>query len=346
MWANVFSLWTNFAVIGMIYSVIAPLMLIFVSAVFMLFWIAYRHNYYYVQRNKVDTHGALFEGALSQLFAGVYVMEITLIGLFFIVRNTDGNVTATPQAVIMIVALCLTAGFHYVLEQSMRPLKEFIPVTLEDKAADAERRRFAREKGHSDENAGDDKSSTITAASSRRSSESIRRRVPEKPSYTQDPAPEGEKQAGTMAFTAASARKTMNRLHQRIGATLAATQVRSPHHGDERDGTAPTRKDDVADQLGAAIAGYPDDLVDLTPAERAAELRAAYQDPVTREPAPVVWIPQDAAGVSDDSVAQSKKYGKYLQYSNAGAFLGKSGKTEVVQPAPDVRSDWLLDWRL
>ncbi|KAI6859031.1 hypothetical protein D0864_02105 [Hortaea werneckii] len=346
MWANVFSLWTNFAVIGMIYSVIAPLMLVFVSAVFMLFWVAYRHNYYYVQRNKVDTHGALFEGALSQLFAGVYVMEITLIGLFFIVRNTDGNVTATPQAVIMIVALCLTAGFHYVLEQSLRPLKEFIPVTLEDKAADAERRQFAREKGHSDENAVDDQSSTMTAASSRRSSESIRRRVPEKPSHMQDTAPEGEKQAGTMAYTAASARKTMNRLHQRIGATLAAAQVRSPHHGDERDGTAQTRKDDVADQLGAAIAGYPDDLVDLTPAERAAELRAAYQDPVTREPAPVVWIPQDAAGVSDDSVAQSKKYGKYLQYSNAGAFLGKSGKTEVVQPAPDVRSDWLLDWRL
>ncbi|KAI7640286.1 hypothetical protein KC322_g20630, partial [Hortaea werneckii] len=222
MWANVFSLWTNFAVIGLIYSVIAPLMLVFVSAVFMLFWVAYRHNYYYVQRNKVDTHGALFEGALSQLFAGVYVMEITLIGLFFIVRNTDGNVTATPQAVIMIVALCLTAGFHYVLEQSLRPLKEFIPVTLEDKAADAERRRFAREKGHSDETARDDQSSTITAASSRRSSESIRRRVPEKPSQMQDPASEGEKQAGTMAYTAASARKTMNRLHQRIGATLAA----------------------------------------------------------------------------------------------------------------------------
>lgn len=53
-------------------------MLIFVSATFMLFWVAYRHNYYYVQRVKVDSHGALFEGALSQLFAGVYILELAL----------------------------------------------------------------------------------------------------------------------------------------------------------------------------------------------------------------------------------------------------------------------------
>ena len=96
------------ALTGLIYCVTAPLMLVFASAVFSLFWIAYRHNYYYVQRNKVDTHGQLFNGALSQMMAGVYVLEITLIGLFFLIRNEKNNVVGAPQAIIMIVALILT----------------------------------------------------------------------------------------------------------------------------------------------------------------------------------------------------------------------------------------------
>ena len=372
MWANVFSLWTNFAVIGMyltshfheqlltqitpgvIYSVIAPLMMIFVSIVFMLLWIAYRHNYYYVQRNKVDTFGALFDSALSQLFAGIYVMEITLIGLFFIVRDTDGDVATTPQAIIMIVALCLTAGYHYVLDLILRPLQDVIPVTMEDKAADAERRRFAERTasgGQTTENPDEDDSMTLPTGLSQRSSESVRRRLTEKPSSASfDKKDDGEKHMKGIVSTAASARATMGRLQERIGSRLAVTHGQTPHEDDLRDESGASRRrrhrTDVADQLGQAIADYPDDLVDLTPAEREAELRAAYQDPVTREPAPVIWIPQDRAGVSDDSVARAKKYGPFLQYSNAGAFLTAKGKVEVTQLAPDTRSDWLLDWRL
>lgn len=86
-------------------------MLVFASAVFSLFWIAYRHNYYFVQRNKVDTHGKLFNGALSQLFLGIYVLEITLIGLFFLVRNGQNKASAFPQGIIMIIALVSTGKF-------------------------------------------------------------------------------------------------------------------------------------------------------------------------------------------------------------------------------------------
>lgn len=114
----------------MIFSVVSPLMLIFVSVTFSLFWVAYRHNYYYVQRNKVDTHGLLFNNAISQLFAGIYVMEIALIGLFFLVRDNKNKVACKVQAIIMIVVLTLTAIFHFVMEQHLRPLYEFLPVTL------------------------------------------------------------------------------------------------------------------------------------------------------------------------------------------------------------------------
>ncbi|KAK4554797.1 hypothetical protein LTR86_007945 [Recurvomyces mirabilis] len=351
MWANVFSLWTNFAVIGLIYSIIAPLMLIFVSALFVLFFIVYRHNYYYVQRNKVDTFGALFEGALSQLFAGVYILEITLIGLFFLVRNTEDKVVATPQAIIMIIALAFTAAYHYILEHSLSPLYELLPVTLEDRAADAERERFMQispSDSRSEETSEAQGSPPTAEPGSPESHVCLRPSSTEKQSRRQvagsndkEDAPRG------IVSTAADARKTMLGLHHRIEVRLAAANRQSstqpyPHGSSGRR----SRKIEVADQLGEAIAGYPDELLDLSPSERDAELRAAYQDPVTRDPQPVVWIPQDAVGLSDQIIRSSEKYGRWLQYSSAGAYLTEKGKCEVTQPAPDVRSDWLLDWVL
>ena len=329
---------------GLIYSVIAPLMLIFITAVFTLFWFAYRHNYYYVQRNKVDTHGLLFEKALSQIFAGVYVLEVTLIGLFFLVRNMENNVACTAQAIIMIVALVLTAAYHYVLETTLHPLYELLPVTLEDKAADAERERFKSinesrpSQSRPSEEPSEYQRNEVDLASPR-TSDSRRPINPTEKATASFDEPR-RKPAKGIASTAANARKTMLRLNERIEARLAAKQ----HHSPRASGTS--RRLEVADELGTAIAGYPDELIDLSPSERDAELRAAYQDPITREPVPIIWIPQDPAGVSADSVERTKKYGRYLQYSNVGAYLTEKNKCEITQPAPDVRSDWLLDWVL
>lgn len=66
----------------------------------------------------------------------------------------------------------------------------------------------------------------------------------------------------------------------------------------------------------------------------------------TREPAPVIWIPQDPAGISEEMIKRASRYGRYVQYSNAGAYLTKQNKCEITRPAPDVRTDWLLDWVL
>lgn len=344
MWANVFSIWTNFAAIGLIYSIIAPLMLVFISVVFSLFWMAYRHNYYYVQRTKVDTHGQIFNQALSQLLAGVYVLEITLIGLFFLVRNENGNVTCTPQAIIMIVALALTAAYHFVLEGTMSPLYDLLPVTLEDKAAERERRRFQANMDavdtEADEDSGNDGQATPDEKNTRNRMDRQRDRGTEK----------------GIVSTAANARRMMQRLQQRVESRLEATHRQTTPSRDPNDHNSyattaaaegKSRKREIADELGASIARYPDELLDLSPAERAAEVCAAYQDPITREPTPIIWIPQDAAGGSEDVLRRvQQRYGGLLQYSNAGAYLTQKGKCEVTQPAPDVRSDWLLDWVL
>ncbi|KAI4247992.1 MAG: hypothetical protein L6R42_009422, partial [Xanthoria sp. 1 TBL-2021] len=332
MWGNVYALFTNFAAIGFIFSVVSPLILVFVSVTFSLFWVAYRHNYYFVQRNKIDTHGLLFNNALSQLFAGIYVMEIALIGLFLLVRDSDDNVACKSQATIMIVVLILTAAFHFVMEQHLRPLYEFLPVTIEDTAADAEQRLLSviRDDGgvSRDEESGNDINDNVDADSETALGN------------TMDGSFDDRAQTKNMSATARNARKALLGLGKDTAARIKDFQVHLPAQPDI------SRRREVADQLSAAIAGYPDELTDLTPDERAAQLKAAFQDPVTRESAPVIWVPQDKAGISEDVLKQAAKYGRFLQYSNAGAFLADNNKVEVTQPAPDTRPDWLLDWVL
>ncbi|KAL9600002.1 MAG: hypothetical protein Q9219_003471 [cf. Caloplaca sp. 3 TL-2023] len=278
--------------------------------------------------NKIDTHGLLFNNAISQLFAGIYVMEVVLIGLFLLVRDSDDNVACQAQSIIMIVVLILTAAFHFVMEQHLRPLYEFLPVTVEDSAVDAERRLLGRcdnVKASLDEERGNSNDTEVSK---------------ELPDQSIDSGLPSRSQMKSMSMTADNARTGLSRLKRETASKIADIQVRLPER------PAISRRREVADRLSAAIAGYPDELTDLTVEERAAQLRAAFQDPVTRESAPVIWIPQDKAGISEDAIAQSKKYGRYLQYSNAGAYLTAENKCEVTQPAPDTRPDWLLDWVL
>ena len=285
---------------------------------FILFWVSYRHNYYYVQRVKIDTHGLLFNNALSQLFAGIYILEISLIGLFFLVRDVDDHVICTPQAIIMIIVLILTAAFHFVMEQHLSPLYDLLPVSLEDSAVEAEQRLSLLGNGNPDSPSMDG--------------------IDDLPNKLED-SRLGKDSLPDVA-TAANARSKLSRMKIEVATKVAQLQARIPEPIDK------SRRRQVAEQLGAAIAGYPDELTDLSHGEREAELKAAFQDPVTRETRPVIWLPQDVAGCSDDAIKQVKGYGKLLQYSNTGAYLTSKGKCEVVQPAPDVRPDWLLEWVL
>ena len=297
-----------------------------------MFWVAYRHNYYYVQRNKIDTHGLLFNNAFSQLFAGIYVLEVSLIGLFFLVRDSDDNVACSSQAAIMIVVTVLTIAFHFTMERHLRPLYEFLPVALEDSAVDAETRRFLM---HNDNEPSHEEAGNSSGIELSEMNPVVMLDGSNAPT---------EKRASVqltgVSATASHARNALSRLKKETAARITEihAHVPEPIHR--------SRRQEIAEQLAASIAGYPDELTDLSSDEREAELKAAFQDPVTREPAPIIWIPQDPAGISEDAIKQASKYGPYLQYSNAGAYLTTKNKCEITQPAPDVRPDWLLDWVL
>ena len=352
-------------------------MLVIISLTFSLFWIAYRHNYYFVQRNKIDTHGLLFNNALSQLFAGVYVMEIALIGLFFLVRDTQDNVACSTQAIIMIVVLIITSIFHFVMEQHLRPLYNFIPVTLEDSAADAERERFLIHD--------DDKPSTMIDASSNAKYEklSLSNSIDTPTPNIDSTRRRARAATDASTFTAASARHALANVRRRAQLSpespLAYNKNPRPTTGltdTANSDRKHSHRREIADELSTAISAYPDELTDLSPEELKANLKAAFQDPVTREPRPVIWIPEDDAGLckgiirrvgslygvangqsSDEATQPGDREGdgteevertgaSCLVYSSAGAYLMKDGKVQITQPAPDIRADWCLEWEL
>lgn len=112
---------------GLIYSVIAPLILLFSSITFGLLWVVYRYNLLYVTISRPNARGLLYPIALNQLFTGVYVMELCMIGLFFLVRDDHNRATCVGQAAIMIIAIMMTLGFQFLLNDAFAPLLRFMP---------------------------------------------------------------------------------------------------------------------------------------------------------------------------------------------------------------------------
>ncbi|GAO52607.1 hypothetical protein G7K_6680-t1 [Saitoella complicata NRRL Y-17804] len=131
-WGTTFPVFTTLAVIGLTYSIIAPLVMIFVLVSFALFYFAYLYNFVYVYRFEIDTGGLAYPRALYHTFTGLYLLEIIMIGLFFLARDADGIVACTPQAILMIILLFGTAIFHVLLTTAYDPLTQYLPVTLEE----------------------------------------------------------------------------------------------------------------------------------------------------------------------------------------------------------------------
>ena len=86
-WGTIYPVFTNFVVISLVYSIIAPLMLLISGLAFGLFYVAYIYTMFYVSDFPNDTGGIAFPKAIYQSFTGIYLMEILLAGLFFLVQE-------------------------------------------------------------------------------------------------------------------------------------------------------------------------------------------------------------------------------------------------------------------
>ncbi|OJJ50572.1 hypothetical protein ASPZODRAFT_126459 [Penicilliopsis zonata CBS 506.65] len=348
-WGTFFPVYTTLASIGLIYSIIAPLILVFNVLTFGLFWFVYRYNTLYVTKFRFDTGGLLFPKAINQLFTGLYAMEIALIGLFFLVRDVQGNVSCKGQAICMIVVLVLTVGYQLMLNEAFGPLMRYLPITLEDDAV-ARDQEFARAQrtrlGLA--TAEDEDIEQQLAAQAQREKEDERRAqdiemkdidaqrqhrnylpgLPLPPKLGKlRPSIGGKRQS----WADREANRRSRFFESDSNRSLPTMDRLREHVVQDAEAQGPSPR-----TVGHALfAGIHDQLEDLTPDERDQLVQRAFQHEAIRAKRPVIWIPRDDLGVSDDEVYRTQRFSKHIWVSNEYQALDGKCRTIFSRSPPD-----------
>ena len=128
-WGTVYPGVTLLAVIGIVYSCIAPLVMGFATIGLYLFYFAYRYNLLYVSNASIDCQGRGYVRALQQLTVGCYLLIVCLIGLFAI--GVGSNRVALGPLILMIIFLVFVIIYHISMNAAMEPLLNYLPKNLE-----------------------------------------------------------------------------------------------------------------------------------------------------------------------------------------------------------------------
>ncbi|CUS22623.1 LAQU0S06e02234g1_1 [Lachancea quebecensis] len=104
------------------YAFIQPIMLLFSTFCLGLFYIAYLYSFNYVMGFSFDLRGRNYGKALFQVFLGLYLAEICLLGLF-IMAKTWGPV------VLEAVFIAFTALCHLYFQRRFLPLFDCVPLS-------------------------------------------------------------------------------------------------------------------------------------------------------------------------------------------------------------------------
>ncbi|KAI5919916.1 hypothetical protein F4810DRAFT_685546 [Camillea tinctor] len=338
-WGTYFPVYTNFACIALIYSVIAPIISIFAIITFSLLWVANRYSMIYVNRLTIDTGGVLYPRAINQTFTGLYVMEICLIGLFFLVIDDKGVHSCTPQAIIMIIATILTVIYQWLLNISFGPLLRYLPITFEDEAVlrdEAFQRAQDRRFGIVDDDDDDDDdhesldkeglSSHRRNAGPSTSMDSTREKTGRGNKIANIMPVRGIKHAGTWA-----ARGGKSTYDFTFGKAEHGLKNMNKYREERR------QKDLEAQRaIGEALyGGFHDEIEDLTPEERDRLVHVAFTHSALRARRPTVWIPRDDIGVSDDEIRRTQEFSEHIWISNEGTALDSKVRVVYGRAPPD-----------
>jgi len=338
-WGSFFPTYTNFAAIGLVYSIISPLILVFMLFIYGLFWIVYRYNILFVFQFRNDTGGLLFPTAVNQLFTGIYFLELCLIGLFFTLLGPKGQIVALPQAIIMIVVLIFTATYQWLLNVAFKPLFQYLPITLEDEAvirdeefARAQASKFAPLNQAQGEDVRDTRGDAEDAERFDVTGDTEKPRRSDTLSATMSPSTNKNGASPSIEQRRWHDRKDSkpawsSENWKRVAPeAVSALRFLADGKRSEKPGQAhrdPESQNMVGDVL---FSDYADELEDLTPDERDLLVRYAFQHSAIRARRPVVWIPRDALGVSDDEIKRAKKMSTVEVESKNG---GKEQRTNI-----------------
>ncbi|CAO3697007.1 unnamed protein product [Rhizopus stolonifer] len=111
-------------ILGLEYGVISPLILPFVLLFFCLQYFVYLYQFLYVYEINYETAGRAFPRAIRHIYIGLFISQLTLIGLFAIRKDAMG------QMVLMIITMILTAFALFYYDKAFKPLFKFLPVSI------------------------------------------------------------------------------------------------------------------------------------------------------------------------------------------------------------------------
>ncbi|KAF3484285.1 uncharacterized protein GIQ15_03609 [Arthroderma uncinatum] len=307
---------------GFIYCIISPLIIVFNILTFGLFSIVYRYNTLYVTRFRFDTGGLFFPRAINQLFTGIYVMEVCLIGLFFLIRDETGGVACKGQGICMTIALILTVLFQYSLNKAFGPLSLYLPITLEDEATERDK-EFARTQDcrlrHTEGRSGEENIDSIELC--------VRRKELPRPQFNHVAS-----QTKTPKLIP-RANRPSNVGSPSIHPLTTIPDSKSIPQNPGRDAEAQVLATHEASQTW--FSGIDDELEDLTPDERNLLVQRAFRHEALRARRPAIWIPQDNIGVSYDEILRTQRLTKHIWISNEYQTLDIKCQPIFSRPPPD-----------
>ncbi len=87
-----------------------------------MLWATHRYSCLYINKPESDNGGRLYPAALLQLFTGLYVLQLCLIGLYALSQNTHSNRGWIPLVSMMALALVCTVFYNRKLVEVYCPL--------------------------------------------------------------------------------------------------------------------------------------------------------------------------------------------------------------------------------
>ena len=329
-WGSFFPVYTNFACIALVYVVIAPLISIFAIITFGLLWIIQRYSMLYVKRFRRDTGGVLYPRAINQTFTGLYVMELTLACLFFLVKGEKGNNKCLAQSIIMLISFTLTIIYQVLLNRSFGPLFRYLPITIDSEAC-LRNKAFSRSRAC--------QMDLVGAYENERSD-----REHGGPGLVSSPVQEGgvrpvigqkENQLPCLALLGGVKGSRPTQRDGNKAAHALSVDERPPRSAAEYLQLVRQKAKAQESMNKAPFKAYSDEIENLTPDEHDALARYAFQHEALRVRRPIVWIPRDDIGVSDDEIRRTKDLSEFLWISNEGTALDSKVRVVYGRPPPD-----------
>ncbi|BGP48047.1 phosphate metabolism protein 7 [Rhodotorula kratochvilovae] len=136
-WGTLWPSMTLLTVIGLTYSVIAPLICGFALVSFALFWF-YLFLLVIDTPPATETGGRFYPKAITHIFVGLYIEQLCMCGLFFLAQDENKKQSAIPEGAIMVVLIVITALYHIILTSGYHPLVDYLPLSVAPKMAEAQ----------------------------------------------------------------------------------------------------------------------------------------------------------------------------------------------------------------